>query len=412
MVRWTRTMPAMVMGGAICLGAMVCPGTVVQADAEPVKALAKGNNEFAWEIYGALKGEKGNLFFSPFSLRTALAMTYAGARGETAAQMEKVLRFAPQDPTLHAAIARTIAGMAPGKEDGYKLTVANSLWGQQGYGFLKPFLDTCKANYGSGLSEVDFINACEEARGRINLWVEGQTNRKIKDLIPPGGLTDLTRLVLVNASWFKGDWLNKFTALSTRDKPFFLDATEKVTVPLMYRGGGGYRYAETNGVQILEMPYQGDKMAMVVLLPREKDGIGKLEALLSAGEVAAWVESLRPSDTICVHLPKFKVTYGTKEMTGLFKAMGMALPFEAADFAGMNGRKDLFISAIFHKGFVDVNEEGTEAAAATAVSAPCCESVVVAPPPVFRADHPFVFLIREKASGNILFLGRLMNPRE
>jgi serpin B len=230
------------------------PAPQAKANAEAVKALAKGNNEFAFDMYGKLKGDKGNLFFSPFSLRTALAMTYAGAKGETAVQMEKALRFSPQDPDLHAAFASTIASVEPGKKDGYKLAVANSLWGQKDYGFLKPFLETCKANYGSGLTEVDFIKAFEEARGKINLWVEDKTNQKIKDLIPPGGLDEATRLVLVNAIWFKGDWLNQFKKAGTRDEPFFLDATEKVTAPLMHRFDKGYRYAEADGIQILELP--------------------------------------------------------------------------------------------------------------------------------------------------------------
>jgi serpin B len=373
-----------------------------------VKALAQGNNEFAWDMYGKLKGDKGNLFFSPFSLRTALAMTYAGAKGETAAQMEKTLRFAPQDPALHAAFASTIQSIEPGEKGGYTLTVANSLWGQKDYGFLKPFLETCKANYGSGLTEVDFIKAFEQARGNINLWVEDKTNQKIKDLIPPGGLDNATRLVLVNAVWFKGDWLSQFKKNETQDAPFYLDATEKVTAPLMHRLGKGYRYAEADAIQVLELPYQGDKLAMVVLLPKEKDGIGKLETMLTAEKIAAWVGSLRAPEKTDVYLPKFKMTYGTKEMADPFKAMGMVLPFGAADFSGMDGRKDLFISLIFHKAFVDVNEEGTEAAAATAV---VMKGGAPPAPPVFRADHPFVFLIRDKASGNILFLGRLVNPQ-
>lgn len=395
------------------------PTPRVKSDAEAVKALAKGNNEFAWDMYGKLKGDKGNLFFSPFSLRTALAMTYAGARGETAAQMEKALRFAPQDPSLHAAFASTIQSIEPGEKGGYKLTVANSLWGQKDYGFLKPFLETCKANYGSGLTEVDFIKAFEEARGRINVWVEDKTNQKIKDLIPFGGLDDATRLVLVNAIWFKGDWHDPFKKEETTDEPFFLDAAQKVTAPLMHRLGEGYRYAEADGIQILELPYQGDKLAMVVLLPKEKDGLGKLEAMLSSEKVASWAGSLHDSEKTDVYLPKFKMTYGTKEMTAPFKAMGMVLPFKerGADFSGMNGipppaDESLFISKIFHKAFVEVNEEGTEAAAATAVVMAAAMAIIEeAAPPVFRADHPFVFLIRDKANGNILFLGRMTDTR-
>jgi len=220
----TRRRQIGVFMAGIALAAPMCEaaGIAPQAepDAEAVKALAAGNNEFAFEIYGKLKADKGNIFFSPFSLRTALAMTYAGARGETASQMEKALCFAPNDPALHAAFASTTRGIQPAGKGGYQLTVANSLWGQKDYGFLKPFLETCKSSYGSGLTEVDFIKAFEEARGRINLWVEDKTDRKIRDLIPSGGLDSDTRLVLVNAIWFKGDWLDQFKKEETKDEPF------------------------------------------------------------------------------------------------------------------------------------------------------------------------------------------------
>jgi serpin B len=260
------------------------------------------------------------------------------------------------------------------------------------------------------LDEVDFINATEQARGTINAWVVDKTNQKIKELIPSGGVDRLTRLVLVNAIWFKGDWLSQFRKEETKDEPFYLGAAEKVSAPLMHRLGGGYRYAEADGMQILEMPYQGDKLTMVVLLPKERNGLGELESMLSAEKVAAWVGGLRPSEKTDVCLPKFKMTWGTREMRKPFQALGMEIPFKPgeADFSGMDGSKELSIARIYHKAFVEVNEEGTEAAAATAV----VMAVRSAPssPPVFRADHPFVFLIRDKASGSILFLGRLVRP--
>jgi serpin B len=393
------------------------------APAEAVKALAQGNNEFALEMYAKLKDEPGNLFFSPFSLRTALGMTYAGARGETAAQMEKTLRFKPQDPDLHAAFGQTIKTLEPGDKDGYKLTVANSLWGQKDFGFLKPFLATCNNNYDSGLTEVDFktVATAEESRGKINLWVEDKTNQKIKNLIPEHALDPrppvFVALVLVNAIWFKGDWQSQFKKDATKNEPFWTSGTEKTDVPLM-RQTEKYKYLAADGTQILELPYVGEKVSMVAILPKEKDGLGKMEAGLTAAQMAKWLQVLdgQRGQKVEVYLPRFKVTYGTKELGNSFKAMGMELPFDTlkADFSGMNGvrppdDKALRISKIFHQAFVDVNEEGTEAAAATAVVMAHGNSPPP-PLPVFRADHPFIFLIRDKTNGNILFMGRLAKP--
>lgn len=405
-----RTMVGSACVVALTVGIALAQSPVPQADAVQ---LAKGNNEFAWAMYGQLKTEPGNLFFSPYSLRTALAMTYAGARGETAEEMAKTLSFTLKGNTLHEAFAATAKGLEPDERGGYKLTVANSLWGQKDYGFLPPFLDIAKTCYGSGLTEVDFKTAFEEARGKINLWVEDKTNQKIKDLIPPRGLNALTRLVLVNAIWFKGDWMEQFKKEDTKDEPFQVSATEKASVPLMHKTWDGCRYGEADGIQILELPYKGDRLSMVVLLPKAEDGLAKLEPMLTPGKVGQWVGALGKQKVI-VYLPKFKMTWGTKEMTSLFQALGMTVPFQlSADFSGMNGHKPpdgeaLQITAIFHKAFVDVNEEGTEAAAATAVVTG--HKAVPRPPPEFRADHPFVFLIRDKTDGNILFLGRLTNP--
>jgi serpin B len=289
--------------------------------------------------------------------------------------------------------------------------VANSLWGQKDYKWLQPFLETCKANYGSGLTEVDFKTAFEEARVKINKWVEEKTNEKIKDLIPVGGLNNLTCLVLVNAIWFKGDWKSQFKKEATKDEPFWNSGTEKVTAPLMHQKQD-FKYLEAEGVQLLEMPYVGEKVSMVVILPKEKAGLGKVEAGLTGVKLEQWLKTLDQAraQEVQVYLPKFTLTYGTKEMMKSFEALGMTLPFQggSADFSGMDGQKGLCISKIFHKAFVAVDEEGTEAAAATAVV--MTRTSVPPPPPVFRADHPFVFLIRDKTNGNILFLGRLAKP--
>jgi len=374
--------------------------------------LAVGGNAFAVGMYQQLKGEKGNLFFSPFSIRTALAMTYAGARGETAKQMETTLRFgALKDAALHQAFADTAKGLESGGKGGYQLAIANSLWGQKGYKFLDPFLDVEKTCYGGGLNEVDFVGATEAARKTINLWVEDKTKEKIKELIPADGLSPAARLVLVNAIWFKGNWTVQFKKDQTRDAEFLVSKAEKVTVPLMQQNEE-LRYTKKDDIQMLELPYVGDRLTMVVLLPEANGGMEKLETELTADKMADWMRSVdkESPEKVQVFLPKFKMTWGTKELSPILKTLGMAdaFVFGKADFSGMDGGKTLFISKVFHKAFVDVNEEGTEAAAATAVV--MTKGAAPRMPRVFRADHPFLFLIRDRQTGSILFMGRVVNP--
>ena len=383
--------------------------------------MGKHNNEFAWDLYQQLKGEEGNLFFSPCSLRTALAMAYAGAKGQTAAQMERALRLTHRGATLHATLAQTCQELQPGAKRDCDLNIANSLWGQEGSPWLDEFLTTLRTYYGGGLNEVDFAAAPEEAREKINAWVENNTNRKIRDLIPPGGLDQLTRLLLVNAVWFRGSWLYPFEAEDTTDEPFYLNAAEQVTAPLMHRDGEGYLYAEVEGNQILELPYVGRRLTMVVMLPKTRDGLPELEAAITTEAIESWLERLRwpRGKGMDVYLPGFCFTWGTKGMKEALAALGMVVPFEPgkADLSGMNGitppaDEALYMSQVYHKAFVGVNEAGTEAAAATGVIAVALGACVDSPPPpVFRADHPFVFLIRDKVSGTILFLGRLVDPR-
>jgi len=376
---------------------------------KPEKAVVGGNNAFALDLYGKLREREGNLFFSPFSISTALAMTYAGARGETEAQMAKVLHFPPGREKLHPACKTLIDDLnARQEKGGYELSVANALWGQKGYGFGKVFLHVTRTYYGAGLNEVDFVKAAEAARQRINKWTEEKTRGKIKDLIPPGVLTELTRLVLTNAIYFKGDWAAQFDEKATRDAPFTLLDGEKVDVPMMHqREDFGYMERET--FQALALPYVGKELSMVVFLPKEVGGLAELEKSLTAKNLAKWLPALRKRK-VRVWLPKFKMTSQFR-LDKTLMAMGMADAFtRAADFSGMNGKKDLFISAVIHKAFVDVNEEGTEAAAATAVVVGIT-SVAPRRHVVFRADHPFLFLIRDNKSGSILFMGRVVNPQ-
>jgi serpin B len=286
--------------------------------------------------------------------------------------------------------------------------VAKALWGQKGYEFRPAFTYQVETEYDGKLQELDFATAAEAARQTINAWVEKQTNGKIKDLISPGVLNTMTRLVLTNAIYFKGNWAHQFEKDRTREAPFTLPDGKKVQTPMMNQKER-FGYAETERSQALELPYSGDELAMVILLPKKTDGIGALEQELTSENLSTWLSTIRKREVI-VSIPKFKMT-DKFSLERVLAALGMPTAFSRnADFSGMTGRRDLFISAVIHQAYVDVNEEGTEAAAATAVTMKLL-SVGPGQTPVFRADHPFLFLIRDTKSGSILFLGRVMNPQ-
>jgi len=376
-----------------------------------VKPLVSGNTQFALDLYQQIRTEPGNLFFSPYSISTALAMTYGGARGKTAAQMAQTLRFQLDEATLHPVFGHLEAILNEIEQKGeIRLSVANALWPHVKYKFLPDYLALLEKYYGTSVTAVDYAQT-EAARQLINKWVEKKTADKIKNLVPAGALDALTRLVLVNAIYFKGNWANQFDPDLTGINPFWLTVGESVKAPLM-RQTGQYGYAERDDLQILELPYIGRDLSMVVLLPYEVDGLAKLEDSLTTENLAAWTKRLWPTN-VQVFLPRFKMTYAVG-LNGLLQAMGMIDAFSknAANFAGMDGRADwLYIGAVLHKAFVEVNEEGTEAAAATAVVM-VAKSALSPPPPTFRADHPFLFLIRENSTGSILFLGRVTNPAQ
>ncbi|MHB1558833.1 MAG: serpin family protein [Isosphaeraceae bacterium] len=377
---------------------------------QDLRAVAEDNNRFALELFARLRAEKpSNLFFSPSSISTALAMTYAGARGETAEQMAKVLHFRMPPEKLHAAFGgiRRLWN-AERKEQGYRLSVANRLWGEQGFHFLPEFQAVTRDHYGAELAPVDFARHAEEARQRINGWVEEQTQGKIRDLIPPGVLNAMTRLVLTNAIYFKGDWTAPFRKESTQVAPFHLSASMTTDVPLMHQQES-FRYWAGDGLKILELPYGEGDLAMLVLLPDQIEGLPALEARLTADNLSRWQSGLR-KQKVRVYLPRFTMT-SRFELADVLREMGMTRLFNPreADLSGLSSEEELAVSEVIHKAFVDVNEEGTEAAAATAVG--IRTAAMIAEPPVFRADHPFVFLIRDNRTGSILFLGRLVNPK-
>jgi serpin B len=384
---------------------------------EVMTKAVKANDRFGLDLFARLRQQEGNLFFSPYSITTAMALTYTGARGQTADQMAKILHWSEDDgqirPWSSADLAVTLGRVIAdqnhrGGQGHYELVVANALWGQKGFTFLADFLQTNETHYGGRLQPVDFSGDPEAARLMINTWVEDQTRRKIQDLIPKGVLDRMTRLVLTNAIYFKGDWASPFAKEQTMDRPFTLAHDETVDVPLMIQTSR-FPYAETDDLQVLEMPYKGNELSMVILLPRKADGLTQVEQGLTMEAIAAWLASLHTRE-VAVTMPRFKLT-GQFSLADTLKSMGMADAFSGrADFSGMTGRRDLTISAVVHKAFVAVDEKGTEAAAATGAVMSLTSVIRPTQPVVFRADHPFVFLIRDKVSGGILFLGRLIDP--
>ena len=386
-------------------------GWAISAAAEPpdLAALVQGNTAFALDLHAQLRSQPGNLFYSPYSLSSALAMTYAGASGTTAAEMEKALHLSLGEET-HPAFSALKDGLEDLQKDGgVQLAVANSLWPMKGYPLLPAFLERVKSGYGAEIVPLDFAGATEESRQTINRWVEDKTREKIKDLIAPGNLEPLVRMVLVNAIYFKGKWASPFKSERTAPGDFFVSPDAIVLVPMMDQTHR-FPYAETDDCQILELPYVGDGLSMLVILPKDRDGLAGIEARLSSDFLAAWRERLAERE-VHVILPKFKMTWGAALLNGPLQALGMVDAFSKtkADFSGMDGRPDwLYVGLVLHKAFVEVNEEGTEAAAATAVVMKYRS--IPKPPPEFRADHPFLFLIQDDRTGSVLFLGRVADP--
>jgi len=380
---------------------------------EDISNVVGANNQLALDFYHHLKDrESGNMFFSPFSISSALAMTYEGAKGETAEEMESVFYFPKDDNTRRQEYLAVIDEInKQGKE--YQLSTANALWAEEDYSFLQEYFDVVDEYYGGKVTNMDFKSKTEQSRIIINDWVEEKTNDKIKDLIPSGVINSLTRLVLTNAIYFKGEWVRQFNEDDTREENFRISNNESAMVPMMQRTDeeAKFNYAENSQLQILEMPYSGEEISMLILLPKDDD-LQRLENSLSFENLSEWKEDLK-EERVKVYVPKFK--FETKYfMANDLREMGMPTAFSgSADFSGMTGEKDLFISEVIHQAFVEVNEEGTEAAAATAVvmelSSPGGPSQKI---PVFRANHPFLFLIEHRETGNILFMGRVMNPNE
>jgi serpin B len=380
------------------------------AAADP-DAVVRGNTRFALELYAKLCRREGNVFFSPLSVSTALAMTSAGARGRTLEEMTRVLHL-PEQARLHPAMAGLEAGLLARSGRHVELSLANALWGQMGKAFLPEFQHLLRRHYRAGLHQVDFAGSPGGAREAINRWTEQRTRGKIKDLLPREAVTADTRLVLTNAVYFKADWASPFKKSGTEPGDFRLAGGATVRTPLMWQEGT-FGYLEGEGFQALEMPYVNKDLAMVIFLPEKPGGLGELERRLTPENLASWTAGLREQE-VRVTLPRFKMTEAA-ELKKTLTEMGMGRAFSrSADFGGMDGGAGrLGLSAVIHKAFLDVAEEGAEAAAATAVVvAPMAAAPppMAAPVPVFCADRPFLLLIRDRKTGSILFLGRLTNP--
>jgi serpin B len=366
------------------------------------------NNAFAMDLYAQLSTNKGNVFFSPTSVQVALAMTWAGARGKTAEEMAKTLHL--DNNAAAGEMGRFLKGLnADGKKGRYELAVANAIWGAKGYPFLPAYLATVEKDYNGHLSDLDFADAPEPSRKIINDWVAGQTHDRIKDLIPSGAIDQGTRLVLTNAIYFKGKWDLPFDARRIQSGDFTTSGGEKVKVELMSQQKH-FEYAEDEHMQVLELPYGNGDLAMQVLLPKKADGLGAFEKELTPGRITGLADKLIQQD-VKVWLPRFKIESGFG-LADVLKAMGMRRAFSSseADFSGMSSAERLMITAVIHKAFVNVDEAGTEAAAATGVVMGPTGVRRQEPPKIFRADHPFVFTIVHKKSGAILFMGRLATP--
>lgn len=370
--------------------------------ADELRALSAGNRAFAIDLYRQLAVQPGNLAFSPFSISTALALSELGARGETAAEMRQVLHLGLEAERLHRGFKALQARLVH-DEEGQQLAIANRLWPAEDLDILPGYQAQSQELYGAMPQPLDFGQP-DAARERINTWVEDNTAGKIVDLLIPPDVTASTRLVLTNALYFKGTWARQFDQADTGVQSFFGES--EIEVPMMHLTAE-VPYVEDDAVQVIELSYVGDELSMLVILPRARDGLAALETVLDAETLERWLEGLGPRE-VRIALPRFKGT-SRFELAPVLGALGMQRAFSGGDFSGMTTAERLAFSKVIHQAVVEVNEEGAEAAAATAVV--MGKGMIQAPPiPVFTADHPFLYLIYDQALGNILFMGRVSEP--
>ena len=398
----------LIIGGFFLFKQNPLPANDNPISTQGLSNVVEANNKFAIDLYPKYRADEGNIFFSPYSISTALAMTYEGARGQTAEEMQKVFYFPEDSNTMRNGYANLYAEInKPGKK--YKLSAANALWAENDFQFLDEYSNVVDQYYNSKVTNLNFKQDPEGSRVTINNWVEDKTNDKIKDLIPSGLITPMTRLVLTNAVYFKGEWVKQFNKDDTIERDFTTDSSNVVKAFMMQRTDDEsiYNYGENSMLQILEMPYSGDDLSMLIILPKDNN-LEDVEKSFTTDKLSNWKDELT-EQRVNVFLPRFK--FETKYfMAEDLAEMGMPTAFGSADFSGMTGKMDLVISQVIHQAFVEVNEEGTEAAAATAVIMRTSAGPGGPTIPVFNADHPFIFIIQQKDTGNILFIGRVSNP--
>lgn len=379
----------------------------VRASNLPDSATVKNNNRFALELFGKLAYGKENVFFSPFSISTAMAMTYAGAKNNTKKEIGKVMHFDSVQNNLNKRFSTLLKYInSLNTENKLSLYTANSIWSQSGYFFNKTYIGNIKKYFFAAIQTLDFKKDPESCRKIINKWVEEKTKNKITELLKPNILNDLTRLVLVNAIYFYGSWDKKFDETQTKKMEFYIEKDKVVKADFMF-ANDKYNYLENEKFQIIELPYAGKTTSMMIMLPKNSDNINSLINLFK-GDNYCKISGKLGLQKVKVFLPKFNIT-SEYELNETLKKMGIIEAFSPnADFSGMTGKKDLMIDKVIHKAIIEVNEKGTEAAAATAVV--IREKSAPAKDIVFKADHPFFFLIKENKTGQILFAGKVYKP--
>ena len=372
--------------------------------------VASQNNDFAFDLYRQVtQTKKGNIFISPFSISTALSMTFAGAAGGTADEMQQVMHYGGQDVGFHSSYGNYLLRLDENAKGNIKLRIANQLWLENTYPLSPSYIELNNRAYNAPVKLMDFINKPEDQRLTINNWVARKTEDKILDLIPQGAINTDTRLVLTNAIYFKGDWKYQFKEKRTKERAFYMSASSKKKTPFMNMSGA-FDYFENESYKMVRLPYKGDKQSMVVVLPHQPEDLNSVELQFTGKDFEKVFWYNRPE--VILALPKFKMTLPLS-LNGHLNALGMRSAFtDSGDFSRMTERNDLYISDVIHKAFIEVNEEGTEAAAATAVIMQI-ESTGPHDPPKpkeFIADHPFLFYIIDDETKAILFMGRIMEP--
>ena len=388
---------------------LICAYSFAGKTIDPkVKSLVNSNDEFTFDFYKQINEQKGNIVFSPLSISLATAMVYAGAEGNTEAEIMQLLHVNQPEKEYHSAYNQVLLALNSSfRNSGNALYVANSIWGQQGHPFQQSFLGVLKDEYRAPLRKVDYITAPNEALDAVNKWVAEKTKNKIPYLMTPGMIKQDTRLALANAIYLRGLWQSRFNSGNTRSTPFYVTPEKSVRVPMMYQQED-FRYMEDEQVQVVDLPYKGDKLGMAIILPKEGTALSEIEKVLTSETVNGWLGKLGTED-VKVYLPRFKIETTTPLIEAL-QGMGMKDAFDGkkADFSGMDGPNSLlFVAAAIHKAGIEVDEKRTTAYAATGYAV---DAFGVPRQYVFNANRPFIFMIVERVTGTILFLGRLNNP--